>query len=191
MKLQQNNLTRLLGGKYSLYLFGTGLFLLFLLIFFFNPIARTLKILSVMLVFILINVFIKKSLRAFTSLPLEIEVATFGSVVVTTLFGVRAGILTAVLATFAAAHFSRGITLYTPMMASGYIIAALLALLFSPANIVAGGIIITFIVNAYFIFIFQLVGYSFLENFLYSISNVVLNTLLFIKVAPLLINVLS
>lgn len=181
----------MVSGKYNLYLLVLGLLGLFLLVVFFNPLARTLKILVIMLAFTAINVFIKRFLRPFKSLPLEIEVSTMGSVVVTLLFGVKAGILTAVLTCFAANYFTRGIDLYTPMMTSGYVLAAILALFLAPANIAAGGIIVTLIVNAYLIVIFHMVGYSLLENSMFGLSNVVFNAILFLKVAPWLLQTLG
>ncbi len=173
-----------------LSLLAAALFFLLMLIFFYNPIARTLHIVGVVALFIGLHVFIKRFWRAFSSLPLEIEVMTLGSVVVTLLFGVKAGILLAVLGTFLSSHFSRGISIYTPMMASGYVLAAVFALFVSPANIIMGGIIISLLVNAYFVIIFQLVGYTLLENIVYSISNIILNTLLFVKIAPWLLKML-
>jgi len=188
---QRSTVIQLLKGKYGLRFLVIGLTSLLLLILFVNPIARTMKIFAIIAIFAAANVAVKRVMRAFSGLPLEMELATLGSVMVTVLFGVKAGLLTAILCTFLAHHLSKGITLYTPMMASGYVLAALMALMVSPASIAAGGIFICVLVNIYFIVIFQLVGYSAMENFLYSLSNVALNALLFLKVAPLIVAILS
>jgi len=191
VKQQYKDILRILGGKYNVYVLVLGLLSLFLLVIFFNPLARTAKILGVMAAFTVGNVLLKRWMLPFRSLPLEIELSTLSSVVATLAFGVKAGILLAVLTCFAGNHFTRGISLYTPMMASGYVLAALLAWFMAPASIVAGGIVITLIVNAYLIAIFSMVGYSPLENFLYGASNVVLNSILFLKVAPWLLQILT
>ncbi|MBI4149931.1 hypothetical protein HY488_00850 [Candidatus Woesearchaeota archaeon] len=191
MTKQHTDLFKLFGGKYNLYLLGIALFVLLLFVLFFNPIARTIKILGVIAIFTIINTFLKRGMLAFQGLPLEIEVATLGSVVTTVLFGIKVGILTAVLTTFIASQLTRGISLYTPMMASGYVLAALMAWFVVPVSIATGGIVITIIVNAYLIVIFHMVGYSLLENFMYGMSNIMLNAILFLKIAPWLMHVLT
>ena len=180
--IEQSDVRRLLNGRYNYYI---AIGLLLLIILFFSYIVRTMKILMAIAVFIALNIAIKRAMMAIDFIPLDLEFATIGTILMTVAFGLKAGILTGVLCCVLGAYFSDKITIYVPVTASCYVLAAVLAwLLASASSIVVTGIIITLLVNAYALFVFHFVGFTPFENVTYVASNIALNLLLFLKVAP-------
>src|SRR3989304_2742831 len=80
--------------------------------------------------------------KAYLDFPLELELTTFATVAITVGFGLKIGIVSAIVIGLSGDIFT-GITMYTPITVASYIIAALLAAIFPASSFSLAGIIIS------------------------------------------------
>jgi hypothetical protein len=130
------------------------------------------------------------SIDRYVQAPLDIELSTFSAVLMTTVFGLKWGIAAAVITKLAAIAYNRNIRVDHLFMIGGYVLAAFFASLFQ-MNIMVLGLIVTFLVNIYVLFISKFVTMlSDYEIIMYGSSNFIFNAVLFIGFSEFLQKIL-
>ncbi len=182
-------INRKLFKKYFYRAFYPVLAIFILLLLFF--LRNFFKAFAVMVLFIVANVLIGK-LRRIIRVPVEAEVVMLGTVVCTMLYGTVAGIFVALFAAVLGAITAKTLSHYTLLMVLGYIVAAFVATLFDPTNIVKAGIIITVVINVVLFLLFQVVfSFNWIKNISYAITNIVFNIFLFAYTAEPIMRLLG
>jgi hypothetical protein len=116
----------------------------------------------------------------YVNAPLDLELSTFSAVLMTLVFGLRWGLLVAVMTKIAAILYNKNVRVDHLFMIFGYAIAAIVAS-FMPGGVVIVGIVATIMVNIYTLFISKFVTMlSSYEIFTYGLSNTFFNIVLFL-----------
>lgn len=163
-----------------------ALFLLALSIFMF----KYSKALFFILLFIALN-SIMGLYKAFFYIPIEIELISLGTILCTLSFGLKEGLTVGVIGSLLAAVVNGTISYLTIPMVVGYCFMAFITPVFSGVGAMAGGITIVLITNVLIFIVYQFMGYDLFSNFTFSISNIVWNLLLFLRVAPFLFSIMK
>lgn len=119
------------------------------------------------------------------SIPCDFELCTLSSVIGTTLFGIKFGILVAILSKLVPSIIRGKIILDNFFQIISYVIAGIVALPFS--NIVIAGIFASFIANVFMYFVSQyFLGLSPFDNLIYTGTNMMGNLVFFsVLAAPI------
>jgi hypothetical protein len=146
------------------------------------------------LLFLLVAIIFNSQLYAFQlskGLPSDLELSTFSTVLITVTFGIKWGILAAVLTKLIACIYSGSVLVDHIFMILTYINAALIAALFSGANIITLGLVIVVIncILMYFISKFFL-SLDFTVNLCYTGTNLIFNIIVFLILAEPVRNLL-
>ena len=116
----------------------------------------------------------------YVNAPLDLEFSTFSAVLMTLVYGLKWGLLVAVMTKIAAILYNKNVRVDHLFMIFGYCIAAIVASIM-PGSIVIVGVVSTIMVNIYTVFISKFVTmFSSYEIFTYGISNTFFNIVLFI-----------
>ncbi|MEM3373646.1 MAG: hypothetical protein QXE31_00345 [Candidatus Woesearchaeota archaeon] len=145
--------------------------------------SKTARAIIYVSIFIFINVVVSIYKR-FIKLPIEIEFMTFGIVLITYNFGIKAGLIFAILGGILSFIVSFNISPFSFPMLMGYMLMALITLFFQYFNITESlfliGIIASFINNLFvFLFYHIVFDYDMIKNISYSVSNFLFNFLVF------------
>lgn len=121
-----------------------------------------------------------RAYKAYIDFPLEAELTTFATVLMTMGFGLQAGLFTAIWVGFWGDVFT-GLTVYTPFTIAAYVLAAFLSTLFPSSMFLVAGVIISFALTAisYVLYHF-LESFSPFENAMYSFTNLASNLYFFV-----------
>lgn len=122
---------------------------------------------------------------------IDIELISLGTILCTLSFGVKAGLLVAILGSLISDIINGKISYLTMPMMFAYCLIALITPLFSGLGIVLGGIIVVLIVNVLLFMVYYAMNYDFLSNVMSSASNIIWNLILFLKVAPFLFSIMK
>lgn len=127
----------------------------------------------------------------YVSLPLDIEFSTFTASLMTFSYGLKWGIITAILTKFASIVYNKNFRIDHFFMIVGYIISALMTNFFKFLPIVFIGIIATVVVNIYTIFVSKFITMlSDYEILTYGLSNTIFNFILFIGFSEILLKIM-
>jgi len=138
-------------------------------------------------IFIVVNMIIA-SYKRFLKIPVEIELLTLGIVVSTYRYGIKAGLVVAILGGILSFIVGLNFSPFSFPMLLGYMITALVSYQFRYFNISVIGILATLASNAFIFTIYHFVfDYDIFKNLSFSISNIIINSILFLNLAPLLI----
>lgn len=162
--------------------------LLFVYLLLFSQMLRASIWITVFIALSMVLSNYKKFIRA----PIEIEVLTLGIVICTIKFGIKAGLIVAILGGILSFIVGFNISPFSFPMLLGYITIAITSYLFGQIGITIVGIIASIINNAivfamyYFVF-----DYDLFKNLSFSISNLVFNMIIFFNIAPLLLRIIN
>ncbi|MBU0758316.1 MAG: hypothetical protein KKF44_09680 [Nanoarchaeota archaeon] len=124
--------------------------------------------------------------------PIDLELSTFSAIIMTLTFGVKWGIIAAVMTKVAVIISNRDFNKNSLIAMSSYVLAALATHMLPPMNIILLGVIVVMVVNLNNFIVFKyLLMLSDIEIGMYSISNILFNVMLFIGFAEVLIKVLT
>ena len=141
--------------------------------------------------FIVANVFVtyyKKYFRA----PVEIEVLSFGIILCSYTFGLTAGLIVAILGGIVYIVFTNSFNPFVIPMMIGYVIMAVLSSVFTSFNIVFLGIAVNIIHNLFVFTVYHFFyGYDPFPNFLFSVSNILFNVILFYNLGQLFFSIMG
>jgi hypothetical protein len=120
------------------------------------------------------------SLDRYVSMPIDVELSTFASILMTKAFGLQWGIATAIITKLAAIIHNKKFTMDHLFMVGGYCIAAFMASIL-PGSLFMVGLFATLVTNIYIVFVSKFITMlSNYEIFMYGSSNVLFNVVLFI-----------
>lgn len=149
--------------------------------------SAAIKNLFVCMIFIFLCIVIRFYKRVVPNLPIEVELVTFTIVVLATTLGFWYAIFGGILGFLASEFFNNHINKYMPMSIGFYIVMAFAASIL-PGSVVIVGIMTTIINNSSQLLFYQVIGgFSTVENVLYSITNIVFNLFMFLKIAPAIV----
>ncbi|MBN1502570.1 hypothetical protein JW930_03430 [Candidatus Woesearchaeota archaeon] len=166
-----------------------GNFVIFILLYFLF--SKEMRALFFVTGFILLNIFVS-SYKKNIDFPVEIEVLTLGIILCTYSYGIKAGLFVAILGSVLSSIIYGYISPFMLPMILGYILVAIVTPLSQVFNLTLAGIIITLVKNIFlFLFYHFVFSYHLGKNISFSVSNIVLNTLLFFNIAPFLISIMN
>ncbi|MEM2131268.1 MAG: hypothetical protein QXR96_01970 [Candidatus Woesearchaeota archaeon] len=115
-----------------------------------------------------------------TNMPTDFELSTFTTVLITASFGLKWGIVNAILSKLIASIYSGSVIIDHFFMIATYINAAFLTTIFGTANILFTGIIIV-VINCILMFLISknILGIDPVANTSYTITNLIFNSLIF------------
>ncbi|MEM4397055.1 MAG: hypothetical protein QW757_00345 [Candidatus Woesearchaeota archaeon] len=115
-----------------------------------------------------------------TNMPTDFELSTFTTVLITASFGLKWGIVNAILSKLIASIYSGSVIIDHFFMIATYINAAFLTTIFGTSNILFTGIIIV-IINCVLMFLISknILGIDPVANTSYTITNLIFNSLIF------------
>ena len=136
------------------------------------------------LIFFILAIVFNTYLYAFQlgrGLPTDLELSTFSTVLITTTYGIKWGLITAVLTKLIACIYSGSVLVDHMFMILTYLNAAVLAMVFSFVNTTTLGLIIVVIncIIMYFISKYML-SLDFSINLCYTGTNLVFNFIVFL-----------
>jgi len=124
-------------------------------------------------------------------LPLELELVTFGTIIISASSGAVAGIVFAICALIITGIATADFSVFTLVSLAVFPLIAVLSTNAPASNIVAWGLIITLAKNIIIFMLYQLVlGYNLAMNLSFSISNIIVNLILFIRLGSPVIGLL-
>jgi hypothetical protein len=131
------------------------------------------------------------SIDRYISAPVDLELSTFSVVLMTSSYGLQWGIAAAVLTKFAAILYNKNFMIDHLFMIGGYVVAALIANVFTGVPIVFLGIIATIITNIYIVFVSKFITMlPDMAILTYGTSNTIFNIVLFVGFADLFRNLM-
>lgn len=117
--------------------------------------------------------------KAYLDFPLELELTTFAAVTITMGFGLKAGIVSAIVIGIAGDVFT-GVTMYTPITVSSFILAAIIATIFPATFFSWAGIMISAITCAGSYLLYRITeSFTPFENSMYAATNFIWNAYMF------------
>jgi len=126
------------------------------------------------------------SFKKYFDPPIDIELSTFASILITLEYSLFYGMIAAFLTKFVQMMYITKIKMAYFFMISSYMVAAFFASVFLGLGIVTLGIIVTIISNIYLAVVRKfLLGYSPIEVLGYGITNFIFNSVLFIGFAEI------
>ncbi len=161
------------------------------ILFIFTIIAsKTARAAIFVALFIILNMIIA-SYKRFIRLPIEFEVLTLGIVICTVQFGLKTGLVLAILGGILSFVVGYNINPFSFPMLLGYILIAFVSFLFKGLDITLVGILAT-LANNLFVFTayYYAFRYDFFKNLSFSLSNIVLNVIFFLNLAPFLMKLI-
>jgi len=129
--------------------------------------------------------------KKFINIPIEIEVLTLGIVLCTVSFGIKAGLVVAILGGVLGFFVGLDISPHAFPMFMGYIMMVFISYALNGLGlgIAVVGLLTTIINNLLIFLTYHLIGYDFVKNLQFSISNILINTIIFVNLAPLILNI--
>ena len=141
--------------------------------------------------FIFVNMVIT-FYKKFIKIPMEIEILTMGIVLCTVNFGLNAGLVVAILGWALGFFIGLDISPFALPMFLGYILMVFVSFILTGLNIRLIGIIATLTNNLLIFTLYHfLFGYDPGKNLAFSISNIALNLILFINIAPFISSLMA
>jgi len=124
--------------------------------------------------------------------PVDLELSTFAAIVMTLTFGLKWGIISAVLTKTAAIINNRDFNKSSLLAMSAYVLAAVVTSIMPEMNIILLGLIVVMIVNLYSFIMFKyLLMLSYFEVGMYNVTNIIFNIVLLVGFSEVLIRVLN
>jgi hypothetical protein len=121
------------------------------------------------------------SFKRYFDAPVDPQLCTFASILMTMQYGLTYGLITAFLTRFVSMIYNKKIKIAYFFMISSYMVAALFTEVINSDNVVLLGIIVTIISNIYMVFIRKYVTqYSNFEVISYALSDLIFNSVMFI-----------
>jgi hypothetical protein len=161
-----------------------------LLLVYFIVTSRTMRASVFVSIFIVANMFIT-SYKRFIRVPIEIEVLTLGIVICTLEFGIKAGLVVAILGGLLSIFVGFDISPFSFPMLLGYILIAFTAFFLRGMDLVLVGIISSLMNNLFVFTIYHAAfNYNLFKNISFSLSNLAVNTLLFVNIAPFILKLI-
>lgn len=163
------------------FVFYFFLFFAIVLFVFFILKSRELRAILYLILFIIINMIIS-TYKRFIKLPIEIEFMTLGIVLLTYIYGLKIGLIFAIIGGILSFIVGFNISPFSFPMLLGYIIMCFITFLFQYINIGISLIfigIIASLINNIFVFLFYhfVFKYDLIKNISYSVSNFLFNFL--------------
>ncbi len=178
-KKQSNN-----NFKYIIYCLTILAIILFILM------SKTARAAVYVSIFIVLNMLISTYKRV-VRFAIEFEILTLGIVLCTITFGIKAGLVIAILGGILSFFSSLNFSPFSFPMLVGYILMAILsyALSFLPITIL--GLIVTLANNLFVFSVYHLFfRYDIMKNVCFGVSNILFNFIIFTNIAPFLIKII-
>lgn len=167
---------------YKYFTYGLGIFAFLLFLF----ISKKIRAALTVSVFIVLNMILS-SYKKFIKIPVEIEFLTLGIVFTTLTYGVKAGLVIAILGGILSFIVGYNISPFSFPMLTGYIMMAILSYFLRFLDITSVGLIVTLMNNVLVFSLYNFVfKYDIVKNLSFSLSNIIFNVILFINVVPYL-----
>ncbi|MBT3465564.1 hypothetical protein HOD20_07455 [archaeon] len=155
-------------------------------------ISSKMKAAVLITMFIALNIQIVSYKKFLPSVPIEIEILTLGIVLSTMVFGWRQGLIIAIIGGIFSFVFSGNFSPFAIPMLGGYILIVFTSYFLRSMNITFVGMISSIIANCFvFISYHILFRYDFAKNLSFSLSNLIVNSILFVNLAPFLFNLMN
>lgn len=169
---------------FSRIIFGT-LFLI-ILSFFVN-----LKLIFFLIFAAIFNSLLQR-FQLQTNMPTDFELSTFTTVLITAAFGLKWGILNAILSKLVASIYTGSVIIDHFFMIATYINAAVLTSILGSSNLVFNGLIIV-IINCIIMFFISknILGIDPVANLSYTLTNLIFNAIIFSVLAQPLFFILN
>lgn len=137
------------------------------------------KMMIIVIVFSLINCFLRFYKRIFPGIPIELEISIFSTVLCSIAFGLWAGILVALISSIASEFFTQMIKPYSLVNVIVYALIPFFAIFLTAEAVAGAGLIITVVANIVIFLLFAVLGYDVVRNAAYSITNIIFNYFIF------------
>lgn len=182
-KKQKNTLS----SKTIIYSIGILTSIIFIVMVFFSRMARAALFISI---FIVLNMVIS-SYKRFIKVPIEFEVLTLGIVICTLKFGLKAGLIIAVLGGILSFIISLNISPFAFPMLMGYVIMAVISYALRGADLMLVGFTATILNNIFLFTVYHFTfSYDIVPNLSFSLSNIILNLIMFANIAPIIMKLI-
>ncbi len=166
--------------RYIIYGMTGFAFLLFLLV------SHKLRAAMVITIFIILNMALS-SYKRFIRLPIEIELLTLGIVFCTLNYGIKAGLVVAILGGILSFVVGFNISPFSFPMLTGYVMMVFISYLLRNLNMTFVGLIATLANNLLVFVLYHYVfKYDLMKNISFSVSNILFNAIIFFNVLPYL-----
>ncbi len=131
------------------------------------------------------------SFKRYFDAPADIELSTFSAILMTNQYGLTYGIITAIVTKLVSMLYIKVIKVNYFFMMTSYVVAAILAEVFSGMNIVTLGLLVTGLSNIYVSFVRKfVVQYSTFEIISYGLTNIIFNVVMFVGFAELVLKIM-
>ncbi len=176
-------------NSFKLLIYFLFIFAVFLLIIILIK-SRTARASIYVTIFIVINMIIA-SYKRFLRIPIEFEVLTLGIVICTFQFGIKVGLVLAIIGGILSFIVGYNISPFSFPMLLGYMLIAVVTYLFKGFDLVFLGILSTLINNLMLFLVYSFVfDYDIFKNLSFGISNILFNTIFFLNLAPFLLRII-
>lgn len=150
----------------------------------------TPQLLLVGLAMVLLNIIVRAYKRL--HIPVEVEVATFGAIVITVAAGLKAGLLFALVAGYLGDRYHVGVSMYTVILIGESMLTAAIVAAAPQVDFVTMGIIAAVVVNIAVLLLYHVVLTSNpVKNVLYSLTNILATSYLLAKLGPFFVRMLA
>lgn len=167
--------------KQIIYSLGIITAAAFIILVFFSKMARAAIFITG---FIVLNMVLS-SYKRFFKVPIELEFLTLGIVLCTIKFGIKAGLIVAVLGGILSFIVSLNLSPFAFPMLLGYASIAVISYLLRGFDIIVAGIAAALFNNIMVFMIFHFgFSYDIIPNLSFSVSNIIFNIIFFINIAP-------
>ncbi len=169
--------------KYLFYGLAGFAVILLLYVLFISQMLRA----SIYVTAFIVLAMVLSNYKKFIKAPIEIELLTLGIVICTVKFGVKAGLVVAILGGILSFIVGFNISPFSLPMLLGYISIAISSYAFRAIDIAYIGIIASIINNIIVFTIYNFMfDYDLFKNASFGLSNLVFNIIIFLNIAPFL-----
>ncbi len=127
----------------------------------------------------------------YVEVPLDLELSTFFTILMTLKYGLLWGILTAVFSKMASMLYNRDFNKNSIFSISSYVLAALLTNALHGLNLFFMGVLVILLVNIYSFLVFRFIVFlSSYELVLYNVSNVIFNIIIIMGFADIVMRIM-
>ena len=170
--------------KYVVYGFAIFGILLFILL------SQKIRVAIIIAAFIVLNRLIN-TYKMLIRFPIELEFLSLGIVIVSMNFGLKAGLIIAIFGCITSFIIGFGFSSFSLPMFLGYSSIAVVSFLLKNYDLTFVGIFAT-LINNFIVFTLYhyLFGYSITRNIGFSISNIIINSIIFANIAPLIVSLI-
>ncbi len=137
------------------------------------------------------NTFMRFYKRALPGIPVEFELTIFGTLITGSIFGLWPAIFVAVFSCLCADFLNQNImSPFSLVSLFTYIAIAIISPFVPSSNIFLTGIVLTVVANLIIFFGNMALGYDHIKNFIFSVTDIFFNYLLFKYLAVFIVSLL-